>query len=360
MKKDSSSKTIKNGRINSLTGLKVIAMLLIFWWHAPIRDPDVDLGARMCELLFVCSGFLVGYNYLRKSTGAKPTWDDSFRYLKKKFLQIWPLHAICAVVALIFLSTAPIFDGQNLVRFVLNLSLTHAWLSGTSNPFSFNGASWFISALLFCYFLSPAFCSVIKSRKKSIILLFVICGLRISMELISQIYPGQFFSISFHTFPLIRALEFFMGVLLVPIYSYICDRSQRSTNRKNFVVMTCLEIIAAISIIALMITFDKDWIRGYYVAAFLPLVLVFALDGGAVSRFLSLKPFLLFSKIQFNFYILHQVIIRLVSKYNLLHFVQSKTIKTAILFVLVLALSTLFYLATTRFSKVRSLKKKAR
>ena len=49
--------------IESLTGLKVIAMLLLFWHHSTIPKLSVELGARTCEFLFVVSGLLVGYNY---------------------------------------------------------------------------------------------------------------------------------------------------------------------------------------------------------------------------------------------------------------------------------------------------------
>lgn len=44
-------------RIGSLAGLKVIALLLLFWWHSPIPNPNVDIGARVCEFFFVVSGF---------------------------------------------------------------------------------------------------------------------------------------------------------------------------------------------------------------------------------------------------------------------------------------------------------------
>lgn len=345
-------------KINSLTGLKVLAMMLIFWWHAPIKNPSADLGARMCELLFVCSGFLVGYNYLRKSKGEKPTWKDSFDYLKKKFLQVWPVHAICAIVCLVFLSSVPIFNGQTAIRLVFNLLLVQAWLPGQANFFSFNGASWFLSALLFCYFLSPMLCSAISNKRKALILLLVVCSLRIGLELISIHFPGQFFDISFHTFPPVRALEFFMGILLVPLYQILTQKRQKKeSTRKSFVFYTIIELLSLAFISFVIFNFDKSWIRGYFVAAFLPLVLVFSLDGGAISRLFSLKPLLLFSKIQFNFYLLHQVVIHLVSKYKALDFLPNNVTKTITIFVVILALSVGFFCLDALF---RNLLKKTK
>lgn len=45
--------------INSLTGIKVIALLLLFVHHSSLPKLPFELGSRMCELLFVISGFLV-------------------------------------------------------------------------------------------------------------------------------------------------------------------------------------------------------------------------------------------------------------------------------------------------------------
>ncbi len=333
--------TVNN--INSLTGLKAIAMLMIFWWHAPLRNLPADMGARMCELLFVCSGFLVGYNFSRRDEGDEPTWRQSFNYFKKKFLQVWPLHAICTMLALIFLSTAPVFNDHTAIQLLFNLSLLQSWLPGYANRFSFNGASWFISSLLFCYFLSPMLCSVTKNRRKSIAILVAICSLRIALELVAIKYPGQFFSFSFHTFPLVRALEFFMGVLLVPLYKTISCKFYKRPSKKTFAVSTLVELACMAAIITAFFAFNSSWIRGYYAAAFLPVVLVLALNGGIISRLLGAKPFLLFAKIQFTFFILHQVVIRLVSRYGIADWAPNNLTKTAFIFGLLLALCIGYY-----------------
>ncbi len=43
-------------RINSLTAFKVLALLAVFIWHCELLSYP-DLGARACEILFICSGF---------------------------------------------------------------------------------------------------------------------------------------------------------------------------------------------------------------------------------------------------------------------------------------------------------------
>lgn len=49
-------------RIGSFVGLKAIALILVFMWHSKVPRPEMDIGARACEFLFLCSGFLVAWN----------------------------------------------------------------------------------------------------------------------------------------------------------------------------------------------------------------------------------------------------------------------------------------------------------
>lgn len=39
-------------KLNSFSGLKLIALMMIFWWHSDFQKPILDLGARACEFFF--------------------------------------------------------------------------------------------------------------------------------------------------------------------------------------------------------------------------------------------------------------------------------------------------------------------
>lgn len=165
--------------IDSLTGLKVIAMLLLFWHHSTIPKLPVDIGARTCEFLFVVSGFLVGYNYFYIERPA--TWKESFQYAYSKFLKFWPLHFF-AMLLVMGLRVRPIFTFSNLMTAVLNISLLQAWSPYQEIYFSYNGASWFLSALLFCYFMAPFLLQFSKKLKNSIVLFAVIFFIRYMID----------------------------------------------------------------------------------------------------------------------------------------------------------------------------------
>ena len=342
-------KKVIPGYIKSLTGLKAIAMLLIFWQHAPIKNPPIDLGARMCELLFICSGFLIGYKYLSAKIQKEATWQDSFRYLKKKALQLYPIHIICTIIVFLFLGTAPIFSGESLIRLIFNLLFMQSWMPGSINYFSFNGVTWFVSSLLFCYFCSPFMCQVAKKAKRPLLLLLITCGIRILLELIPFWFPGKFYTISFHVFPPIRALEFFIGILTAPVFMSFKKKIFEKVKHKCLLA-SLLEVITLTSIIILMIHFNGIWHRGTFVSLFLPPIFVFALDSGIISKILSIKPFMLFSKVQLYFFFMHWIVIRIVAITNILGGIRSRTIKTAIIFLIILAASTLFYLITNKIS----------
>lgn len=287
--------------IDSLTGIKAIAMLLLFWWHSGIPSPKTDLGARTCELLFVASGFLVGYNYYFKEMPA--TWRASVEYSLKKVIKFWPLHMLMLLWMISgVLISGQVFDGREAIRALLNALLLQSWSPYSYMFFSFNGASWFLSSLIFCYFMTPMLLRLSKKLKGSVILFFVIVALRYLLENITVHNPNTYFDFFVHTSPVIRCFEFFAGMLMVPMFFKLKDTKLTD----NFWICTFVEVVTMAMVIALAIYKNDTWLRGKFVAVFTILVFVFAYDGGLVSKLLSIQPFKWFGKIQFEFFIIHQ------------------------------------------------------
>ena len=155
--------------LNGLAGLKFLAVVMIFWWHSELQSPPVDLGARMCEFFFVASGFLMAYNYLfRKPVPA--TWKESWRFMGQRFLRVWPLHAFMFVL---FLAGEKLRHGLLSLReigsAVLNLTLTQAWAWDREIVMDYNGITWFLSTLMFCYLLTPLMLKLFEGRKKTVL-----------------------------------------------------------------------------------------------------------------------------------------------------------------------------------------------
>lgn len=200
-------------RIESISGIKAIALMLVFIWHTGvIKAPD--LGARMCELFFVCSGVLEAINHHGK---CEYTMEETVSIIKRKLARIYPLYIVS------FLLAAPLGAlgmkewtiENNTTAAVLNLLMMQAWFSNLQ--FSFNGVSWFVADLMLCYLITPLLSYCVRryetmAKLNGMQAYLVPFGLLFIVRLIFQIaqYKGVI-SISNHSFPLSRMLDYGMA-----------------------------------------------------------------------------------------------------------------------------------------------------
>ena len=298
-------------RIVSLASLKVIALFSLFWWHSALPNPRVDLGARACEFFFVVSGFLVAYNY--SSTTIDPTWKQSFLYVRKKLSAMWPLHLIMFLVCLVLMPVSEIVNKKTVFEALMNLTLLQSWSLNTHTFFAFNGTSWFLSTILFCYFISPFLLLSVINTKRAIISLIIALGMRLLIEVQQVLYGADITAWNLHVSPVVRGLEFYAGMALYPLSVKIKSKFSDSTNY-TFSIASISEILIMILSIYLLIYYSGIWMRGQYVCMFCALICIYSFDLGVVSKLLSTSLFKIFAGIEFEFFIMHQVIIRLVDK----------------------------------------------
>lgn len=293
--------------INSLTGIKVIALLLLFIHHSSMPKLPFELGSRMCELLFVISGFLVGYNKYNKNESC--SYKYSFDYVISKLIVFYPLHVIVTFLrGLIEFKTFTTVSA--IIKFFLSLFLLSAWSPHEEVYFAYNGSSWFLSSLLFCYFLTPIFLRLIKV-KKSYILFVLVLLVRLFLDVVTDYSLINYFALDTHVNPVIRSLEFFLGMLLVPTFlkarSFINNNWSKNKTRNifSFCEITVL-LLAFFSMYFLRNVMPKT----FFIFLFSLFTFVFSFDYGLLSYLLGLQPFKLFNKIQFEFYLSHTTFLR--------------------------------------------------
>ena len=298
----------RTGSISSLNGLKAAAMILVFWWHSPMNKPDSpDLGLRMCEIFFVLSGFLVGVNH----------WDDeypdvlraSYAYWKSKFLKIWPLHLIAFVIdcgASLIQSGRAFATRENALYALFNLGLLHAWGTDSKLYFSFNGATWFLSALLFCYLLAPVVISHFRKYRQPALPFIFFIAVRILLEYLNRRRHWYGITFDFHVAPFIHLLEFCAGLTMAP--AFFSGRKLLQGRKRLPLLFSLLEIAGLAAYVYFAGFHFHGWLGGYYVLAACVLVLILSFQLGAVSRILSARPFSFFSSVQLEFFILHQAV----------------------------------------------------
>ena len=333
---------VKQNKINSLDGLKMVAMMAVFLWHSILWDSYIDLGARGCELLFVISGFLVGYNYI--CTDVPATWKESFRYALKKVYKFWPLHFFTTMLLLfLYIKTITVAE---LYKCLISLCMLQAWSNNQDVFFACNGAMWFMSAIMFCYFLSPFLLKLIKRGIRfSIVVFFIVFFVRFSIDYIKFMYQDGLLLINTHVSPVIRCMEFLMGMLMVPCFMHIKEWAKNLLKTKRMILFSVIELLVLGGMIYLLIFHTELW-RSVFVLAFCPVVFVLALNEGLISRFLGIKPFKWFSKIQLEFYILHLAMIRLFFNLDFIGF-DSKWIQGLTMLIIVIIAATAYHVLLT-------------
>ncbi len=294
--------------ISSFDGLRALGFLGIFWWHG-FTTPPVDLGARICEFFFIISGFLVYYKY--GQTDSFRSFSDSTRYLKKKLAAMYPLHVLTFLLAFLNALRSQNLTPTLLTSIPFNLTLTHAWCQSPTVFFSFNGVSWYLSALMFCYLLAPVVLKCLRSVKGSLLPVVLLGVLRVATEHIDTTFSGEFLALQYHVNPAVRLLEFSIGAAVCKLFLH-APKAEKS--KKSFALFSLLELLVCGLVTGLCIRFNATWLRGGYVLLCAALILVFSYNAGAVSRLLSCRIFAPITGLQYELYMIHQLILVTIPK----------------------------------------------
>ena len=156
---ESLSATPSGARLDSLTGLRWLAALLIFCrhfayeggWYGYAHEPEtlryLFRGATSAvSFFFILSGFVLTWS-------ARPTITKG-RFWWRRFAKIYPSHLVTFLFAVYLadkLGTHP-----TTATAAANLTLTQAWVpSSPQYWFAFNSVSWSLSCELFFYLMFP-------------------------------------------------------------------------------------------------------------------------------------------------------------------------------------------------------------
>ncbi|WP_326560385.1 acyltransferase family protein [Micromonospora sp. NBC_01796] len=292
-------------KLPSLTGLRWIAAMLVFGFHVGtmrvIAEPDYHavvskvftLGLSGVQFFFILSGFVLVWS-------ARPG-DTPLAFWRRRAAKIFPNHVVLwAAVLLLGLYWA---DPFNLKVALTNLFLVQAWNPTPGWFYSVNTVSWSLSCELFFYLCLPLVLPLIR-RLRPWVLVAVIVAMPL---LILSLWPGQllvpeadrwWFT---QVFPLVRSLEFWMGVAAAEL---MVRGRWRGPNLKVATVIFLLTWVAA-----------TQWIRAELwttlLAAAYILVIAAAAEAdvrGTWSPWRS-RPMRWLGEVSFAYYLVHVFVV---------------------------------------------------
>ena len=215
--------------MKKLVGLdlfRVYAAFVVFLFHAhtqfkcdyKIFNSFISMGAMFMTAFFVLSGFVLYYVYGGQSF---ITGKDYAKFYLKRISCILPIYYFQGLLHILVRPNKNLLDEIKL--FPVEILGVQTWYSSLFH-FSHNGGSWFISCILFAYFLFPLISQFPRfMSNKGIIVLEIIMG----AVLLYSPFVEYFFRTSWiYDNLLLRCCEFMLGILL-------CEQFKRNEVKQN-------------------------------------------------------------------------------------------------------------------------------
>lgn len=201
-------------RMVGLDILRYLLAFLIFLFHSKIHmkydygflNPFIGMGAIAMTGFFMLSGYSLYITYWIKDLS---NLQEIKIFYIKRFIGVFPIYYITALVYVI------LFGKESIIENVLLAPISFLGLQSIySGTFSIShfGGTWFISCITVCYLIYPYLQILVGQMGfKAKILVGCICAFVI---LWSPLFQHGFHLATIYDNPLIRLLEFMIGVII--------------------------------------------------------------------------------------------------------------------------------------------------
>ena len=300
--------------LNSLTSLRFFFAFAVFLSHLTFVKTDLKWynwlknvvffeGYVGVGFFFILSGFVLALNYQHKIID-NPKFSYKNFYIAR-MARVYPLHVLTFAIMIPYVIFQGIFGWD---KALLNLSLLHTYIPIKDYNFSINNVSWSISTEFFFYLMFPLYVIWLYKYKWLKYTLFIVA---IPLLIYFEPYVTGHKDLEkgiYYVNPIVRSLDFIIGILLCQFYKTIKDKSI------SFSMGTIFEF-GALAIFVVFFTFYDEVPRTfrYNIYYWLPMILitlVFALQRGFISKILQNKTLVYLGEISFGFYMLHMIVIK--------------------------------------------------
>lgn len=310
------------GQLRALDGYRGVLALCVAIYHTSwpsITNETAffDQGTVIVDLFFVFSGFLM-YGIYRDRIA---NFDQGATFMKRRLARLYPIHLFMLFVMALFAGVRllaheygfagtqageilPFHEGarETWYSFFVNVFMLQA--TGLTDSLSFNYPSWTISGDLFAYSFF-AILMVLAPPKKFldfIPLLAVMIGIYVFM---SMQKPNMDIT---YDYGAIRVLAgFIAGMFGAFVFGKIKSHARHDAILKNPLLINPIEVAALMGFILFVIYMPGK--LQFLVAPFaFFFVVVFAFNGGLISKFMSNGVFAYLAKISYSIYMVHIII----------------------------------------------------
>ncbi len=298
-------------RFRALDGWRGICALLVAAHHVEARgflywQPLIRNAWLFVDFFFVLSGFVIAHAY--GAALATPPQAKSFAI--RRFGRLWPLHvAMLAALVALELSHLVIAQGHPIAgdrpAFTADRSpytiLTNLFLvqSLGLHPYeTWNGPAWSISTEFYTYLVFAGVCLAARARAARLALSFALAiGGAVVLARFSRYGMRETFGWGFF-----RCLYgFFTGVLTYEVW-----RHGFAARLKG----TAAELAAVAAVIAFLTVVPGSPAGEYFATPLFALaVLVFAGEGGVLSRALRSRPAAALGRWSYSIYMVHTLVL---------------------------------------------------
>lgn len=307
--------------MDALQGIRFAAFSAIFLLHC-LSTKFCYAAAWAVGFFVILSGYLYGMKY------AEQPIDDSAKgiltFTWRRIRKLYPLHIVTSLAVLPLCNVDIIIQTQNWSELwklgkttVLSLTLLQSWIP--SDYHGLNGVSWFLSSIVFLYFMTPWLVRLGKyiwehGKMMGIVLSIV---LLIAAQYTYSVLASTFsvnYEFWLYIFPPARLAEYCIGILL-GIWMGMAGEELRTLPGADLwltIVFACIAVFC-------FVMGDWDvalWRTVLWIAPNVMILIFLSGKKGLWGNFFSSKIMVWLGNISFELFLIHQVLARYVTRWS--------------------------------------------
>lgn len=270
----------------ALDGVRVLATMGIFLFHSGI----LLNGTFPVTLFFMLSGFMM---YYTKRDDIHPMTGIM------KMRKMYPLHLLTFLLSIIVWQPWRKYTLDYLLKAgILHLTLLQAWFP--KYTLTYNGLAWYLSITLFLYAISYPLILFTRRIKKPLPIILLLL-------LVIKAINWHWGASALYTNPIYRVFDFLLGMTIAKYYLDNDNLTEKSANLLELALIPWFLLQYGVS-------FVFGYTPGSYSVLFSVTLYVFAVGKGYVTKILSLSIFHRLARYSFEFYMIHELALRVFRK----------------------------------------------